>query len=211
MRSQEFYIKSNSCFGGSLRNHRHKRFSRRLSNRKFHHLIFKLNKEVHSASLRTPKKFSISSHVIKSYAKRFRIKIASHSIQNDHIHLLVRTNRKSNYQSFFRVVAGQIAQRVTDTYHFVKFKQNFWKYRPFTRIVRNRKAYYITKAYIRLNELEGRKKIPYQRLRLKKSTRKIWSLLDIDPRRAGWRFYSDYIDDSLIRAESGDRYPKLVI
>lgn len=208
MEKQEFYLNSNSCFGGSLRNHRKKRFARRLSNRKFHHLIFKLNREIHPASLRMPKTFSITTHVIKAYAKRFKVRIASHSIQNDHIHLLVRTNRKSNYQSFFRVVAGQIAQRVTDTFHCVKFKQSFWKYRPFTRIVRNRKAYFITKAYIRLNELEGRKKIPYQKLRLKNSTRKIWSLLKIDPRRAGWKFYSEYIDDLIIRAD-GDRYPRL--
>jgi putative transposase len=209
MTKQEFYLNNKSCYGGNLRNHRRKRIARRLSNKRFHHLVFKSNKDVNKASLRTPKTFSISMHVIKVYAKRFRIRIASHSIQKDHIHLLVRTNRKSNYQNFFRVVAGQIAQRVTDTYHCVKFKQNFWKFRPFTRIVRNRRAYYITKAYIRLNELEGRKVVPYQTSRLKKSTPKLWYYLKIDPKRAGWKFYTEIID-TIITKPGSDRYPKLV-
>lgn len=194
MKNLDFYLNNTSCHGGILRNHRKKRKSRHLSNKKFHHLVFKLNRDLHPASLRIPKTFAICMHVIKSYAKRFNIKIASHSIQNDHVHLMVRTNRKSNYQSFFRVAAGQIAQRVTDTFHCMKFKQNFWKYRPFTRIVRNRKSYYKTKAYIRLNELEVRKIIPYQKNRLKHTTAKIWQLLKVSPQSAGWTFYSDVIE-----------------
>ncbi|MBC7371198.1 MAG: hypothetical protein H7326_06520, partial [Bdellovibrionaceae bacterium] len=39
------------------------------------------------------------------------MKVEQLSIQHDHIHLLVRTGRRSQYQHFFRVVAGQIAQR----------------------------------------------------------------------------------------------------
>lgn len=202
MKHETFYIMNSSCWGGSLRNYRKKRTARRLSNKKFHHLIFKVNRDVNPTSLRTSKTFSICLHVIKSYAKRFNIRIASHSIQADHIHLLVRTNRKSNYQAFFRVVAGQIAQRVTDTFHFAKFKQSFWKYRPFTRIVRNRKAYYRTKAYIRMNELEGRRIIPYQKNRLKHSTIGLWKMLKIDPKKAGWSFYDD-----LIYQVTSDRYP----
>ncbi len=207
MKNLGFYLRNKSCYGGVLRNHRSKRQSRRLSNKRFHHLTFKLNRNVHAASLRTPKTYLICQHVIRAYAKRFRVKIASHSIQHDHIHLLVRSDRKSNYQSFFRVVAGQIAQRVTDTFHCVKFKQNFWKYRPFTRIVRSRKSYLITKAYIRMNELEGRGIIPYQKKRLKCSTPQLWSLLKINPHQAGWRFYAEVLDDFIIQ-KTRDRYPK---
>jgi putative transposase len=205
MRNLEFYLNHSGCHGGVLRNHRIKRSSRRLSNKKFHHIVFKLNRNVHSASLRTPKTFSISIHVIKSYAKRFQIKIASHSIQKDHIHLLVRTNRKSNYQNFFRVVAGQIAQRVTDTYHVAKFNQSFWKYRPFSRIVRKRKSYFLTKAYIRLNELEARRIIPYQKNRLKHLNLRMWSLLKVDPQTAGWKFYPQIIDEKFLKKRR-DRY-----
>lgn len=191
MKNLNFYLKNKNCHGGALRNHRIKRIARRLSNKKFHHLTFKVNLKVHKSSLRNPKTYSICHHVIKSYAKRFNVKIASHSIQHDHIHLLVRSDRKSNYQSFFRVVAGQIAQRVTGTFSCMKFSQNFWKYRPFTRIVKSRKSFYIAKAYIRLNELEGRELIPYQRTRLKKITRSIWKMLRINPELAGWNFYDD--------------------
>ena len=208
MKNLEFYLKNKNCYGGILRNYRAKRDARRLSNRRFHHLTFKLNREVHPTSLRTPKTYSICKHVIRKYAKRFKIRIASHSIQNDHIHLLVRSDKKSNYQSFFRVVAGQIAQRVTDTFHCVKFKQNFWRYRPFTRIVRNSRAYYTTKAYIRMNELEGRGVIPYQKSRLRYSTPKLWQLLKVDPHAAGWTFYANIMDQLVIHKKR-DRYPKL--
>ena len=206
MKNENFYLMNSGCWGGSLRNFRKKRTARHLSNRKFHHLVFKVNRDVNPTSLRTPRTFSICRHVIKSYAKRFKIRISSHSIQADHIHLLVRTNRKSNYQAFFRVVAGQISQRVTDTFHFKKFKQSFWRFRPFTRIVRNRKAYYRTKAYIRMNELEGQKIIPYQKSRLKHSTLGLWKLLKVDPKKAGWSFY----DDLIYQVTNRDRYPKIL-
>jgi REP element-mobilizing transposase RayT len=49
--------------------------------------------------------------LIRKYAFKFYIKIHHLSIQGDHIHLHIRTTRRSNYQSFFRVVAGQIAQQ----------------------------------------------------------------------------------------------------
>ena len=188
---QKFYLNNMSCWGGDLRNHRLKRTSRWLSSRKYHHIVFKVNKRVHPTSLRTKKTRSICQHVIKSYAKRFNVRVTSVSIQFDHIHLLIKSNRKINYQSFFRVVAGQIAQRVTDTFHCVKHKESFWSHRPFSRILCTRKSYIIAKAYIHLNELEARKIIPYQIYRLKRATPKLWRILNVDPEIIQWRFVTD--------------------
>jgi REP element-mobilizing transposase RayT len=160
--------------------------------------------------LRTLKTFRICNHVIKTYAKKFKVAIASYSIQHDHIHLLIRTNRKSQYQSFFRVVSGQIAQRVTDTFHCEKFKENFWMYRPFSRIVRDRKSYLITKAYIKLNELEVLGVIPYQKSRLKYTTPETWKLLGINPKLIKWNFdYSKQIGN-ICSTKKRDRYRNLM-
>jgi putative transposase len=106
--------------------------------------------------------------LISVYAKRFFIKVEQASIQNDHIHLLLRAGRRSRFQAFFRVLSGQIAQRlgwmVTDTQGKT---EKVWKYRPFSRVVRGWRAYKIVRNYIQLNELEVKGMIPYQKRRLK--------------------------------------------
>lgn len=111
--------------GGALRNLRAGRGVRPLSVKEPLHLVFKINKNVlKTKSLRTPFVFKLCSLVIEKYAKHFFIKIEQVSINNDHIHLLIRTHRRSSFLNFFRVVPGQIAQklekegllrRVTDT------------------------------------------------------------------------------------------------
>jgi hypothetical protein len=42
-----------------------------------------------------------------------------------------------------------------------------WKHRPFTRVVKGRRAERILRDYIKLNELEARGEIPYQKHRLR--------------------------------------------
>ncbi|MEK6628147.1 MAG: transposase [Bdellovibrionota bacterium] len=51
--------------------------------------------------------------IIEKFAKHFAVKVEQLSVQNDHIHLLIRTSRRKHYHHFFRVVAGQIAQSFT--------------------------------------------------------------------------------------------------
>ncbi len=60
--------------------------------------------------LRVSRRFKLIHFLIQKYAVKFFIKVEQVSIQNDHIHLLIRTSRRSLYQHFFRVLAGQIAQ-----------------------------------------------------------------------------------------------------
>lgn len=133
--------------GGVLRNKRKGRKQRPLSTKHPIHIVFKINKTcLKSRSLRAPKVFSLVLKIIEKYALDFAIKVEQLSIQNDHIHILVRMSRRAHIQNFFRVVPGQIAQislirglmhesdervsgvTVTDT-------PKLWKYRPFTRVV----------------------------------------------------------------------------
>ena len=97
--------------GGSLRQCRAGRGARPLSSREPLHLVLKANKEKIRPGFRTYKRFALIHFILRKYAVHFFVKIEQVSIQGDHIHLLIRTTRRSNYQNFFRVFAGQIAQR----------------------------------------------------------------------------------------------------
>jgi putative transposase len=113
---QNSFLKSNKehkyKYGGDLRKKRAGRFHRPLSTKAPHHIVFKVNKlTLRHQSLRSIKGFVLSQVVIKKYSKKFFIKIEQLSIQNDHIHMMVRTSRRSLFLHFFRVVAGQIAQQ----------------------------------------------------------------------------------------------------
>jgi REP element-mobilizing transposase RayT len=110
----------------------------------------------------------------------FFVKIDQLSIQNDHIHILLRAPRRADFQSFFRVVAGQIAQQfqkngwMTDT---PAARKGIWKFRPFTRVVRGWRALRTIRNYIQLNEKEATGKIPYRKERLRGLTEEEWKIL----------------------------------
>ncbi len=132
--------------------------------------------------LRGSKSQKIIKFLFQKYAKKFFVRIDQLTIQHDHIHVIVRSPRRFYFQSFFKVIAGQIAQ-VFQTKGLLKpddelLKPNqgmtdtprgtgLWKYRPFTRVIRGWKVYGIVRGYMQLNELEALGHIPYRKLRLK--------------------------------------------
>lgn len=129
------------CHGGKLRRSRHGRSSRPLSTRDPHHIVLKINRKAFRKGLRHPRTFSIVNEVIRQYAKRFFVKVEQFSVQHDHIYLLIRAPKRSSFQSFFRVVSGQIAQRVTDTFSEAWQGPTIWLTRPFSRVIKGYKAY----------------------------------------------------------------------
>jgi hypothetical protein len=128
---QRHFEKSSGKFrlnhGGSLRNSRKGRRHRPLSISKPIHVVFKADRKNQKRGFRSHLGFYIAQRVIKTYARRFHVKVEQISINSDHIHILVRLSRRSLGCYFFRVVAGQIAQEfqkngliVTDTPKQVK-------------------------------------------------------------------------------------------
>jgi len=97
--------------GGSLRQKRAGRGARPLSTKQSIHLVLKANKDVIRGGFRLHRRFALIHHLLQRYRIKFWIRIEQVSIQGDHIHLLIRTTRRSQYLYFFRVLAGQIAQR----------------------------------------------------------------------------------------------------
>ena len=119
-KQQSFFSlnKSNYSYGGELRKKRSGRGSRPLSVKESHHLVFKVQKtKLRNKSFRHPKSFKYIQFLLDKYSRKFYVKIEQISYQHDHIHILARSSRRSNFHNFFRVFAGQIAQnlQVTDT------------------------------------------------------------------------------------------------
>ncbi len=97
--------------GGILRKSKHGRGARPLSSKDPLHLVFKANKSRLRFGLRSYQSFRLIHQLIDRYSVKFYIRVEQVSVNHDHIHFLIRTTRRSSYQSFFRVLAGQIAQQ----------------------------------------------------------------------------------------------------
>ncbi|QDK44132.1 hypothetical protein DOM22_02660 [Bdellovibrio sp. ZAP7] len=159
--------KHHHCHGGELRKEAKGRTARPLSTKDPIHLVLKINKSAVTGGLRNPHIFRLMNVLIKRYALKFFVKVEQYSIQNDHVHLLIRGTRRSKLQSFFRVLPGQFAQNMTDTPNErSEIKGKIWKHRPFTRIVKGFKGYQIVRDYIQLNECEANGR-PYSENRLR--------------------------------------------
>ncbi len=193
---QKIHWKHRYSHGGQLRNCRHGRGSRALTRKAPIHLVFKANKEVLRGGFRTYRRYFLIQKLVDIYAKRFFVKIEQITVQSDHLHLLIRINKRSQAQNFFRVVAGQIAQRfkleglvnfsltqksATDTSidapKTTRHPKKLWKYRPFTRVVKGWKPYQIVRNYIQLNEQEALGVISYRKERLKGLSLSEWEPL----------------------------------
>ncbi len=173
--------------GGSLRQLAKGRCARPLSSGDPLHLVFKINRAKMRGGLRGYKSQKVIKFLFRKYAKKFFVGIDQLTIQQDHIHVIIRCPRRSFFQSFFRVIAGQIAQvfhkqgllrsdeDVTGTP--TKPGTGLWKYRPFSRVILGRKAYGIVRDYLQLNELEALGHIPYRKHRLKDLSFSEWSVL----------------------------------
>lgn len=178
--------------GGSLRQKSWGRGARPLSTRHSLHVVFKIERSAVPRGLRHPKSFLCVNQVVAQYARRFGVGVAQMSVQRDHIHILVRARRRYGFQHFFRVVAGQIAQRMTDPPDGARGGRKFWKARPFTRVVRGWPAERTVRDYIQLNECEVTGRIPYQKERLRGLTLEqragLWApAVDLRPEKAVMR------------------------
>ena len=108
---EKSHWKHRFSYGGVLRNSRKGRGARPLSGKDPLHLVIKVNKSCVRGGLRTYRRYFLIEKIIDRYSRKFFVKIEQVSIQNDHIHFLIRSRRRTQYQNFFRVLSGQIAQQ----------------------------------------------------------------------------------------------------
>ncbi len=186
---EKIHWKFRFSHGGVLRNSRKGRGARPLSGKEPLHLVMKVNKECLRGGLRTYRRYFLIHKIIDRYSRKFFVRIEQVSIQSDHVHFLIRCQRRTQYQNFFRVVCGQIAQQFQKQglLSFTRSRigknsvtgtlQKLWKYRPFTRVIRGWKAYNTVRNYVQLNEQEILGNIPYRKQRLRGLSSNEWEIL----------------------------------
>ena len=156
--------------GGELRKKRSGRGARPLSSKEPLHLVIKGTLARKEWSFRLPKNHKIVSELIYKLSNLYGIRIEQKAIANDHIHFVLRVKNRALYKRFIRRLSGQIAQRVvTDAQTSAKSLKalglKFFKHRPFSRVVRGRKAHQTVIIYVKLNEQEALGNIPYRKRR----------------------------------------------
>jgi REP element-mobilizing transposase RayT len=105
---------------------------------------------------------------LKQLGHRYQVTVYEHSVNPNHLHLLVRAKTRQGFQTFLRVFAGQVAQKITKAFKGASLKSSFWEFPPFERILEWGRAFLTARQYVFQNQLETDGVIPYQPRKKKK-------------------------------------------
>jgi len=117
--------------------------------------------------LRMKKNKALISRLLFEVAERFQVKIYNNSLNSNHIHLLVKAPTQKSLHDFLRVLAGQIAQRISGAVRGKRNKLSFWLKPAWKRIVHWGKDFLNMHRYIYQNQLETLGLIRFQPRKIK--------------------------------------------
>ena len=112
--------------------------------------------------LRKTKNKELISSLLFEIAANFQLKIYNNSLNSNHIHLLLKAPNQKALHDFLRVLAGQIAQRITGAVRGRKNRFSFWLQPAWKRIVHWGRDFLNLTHYIYQNHVETLGLIPYQ-------------------------------------------------
>ena len=104
--------------------------------------------------LRQKRNKALISALLFELSEKFQIKIYNNSLNSNHIHLLVKAKTQKDLYNFLRVLAGQIAQRITGAVRGNKNKFGFWLKAAWKRMVNWGRDFLGLHQYIYRNQLE---------------------------------------------------------
>ncbi len=129
-----------------------KRKSRRpISTKHPLHLVLRADVS-RSGTLTHYKRRGPIERLIHIYKKKYGVKIYRLAVVKNHIHLLIKVDRRESYTSFVRVLTGVMAKRL----------QVKWPWRPFTRIVQWGRDFTSAARYVIQNQMESAGVIRYK-------------------------------------------------
>jgi REP element-mobilizing transposase RayT len=123
-----------------------------------HHLVLKSKFPI----LRLKRNNAIISALLLEIFEKFQVKIYNNSLNSNHIHLLIKAQTQTDLQNFVRVLAGQIAQRITGAVRGKKNKVGFWLKSAWKRMVYWGRDFSNLQKYIFRNQLEVLGLVPYR-------------------------------------------------
>lgn len=119
------------------------------------HLVLRASCARGGWSFRQPKNFQAINRLLQKFAQKYSVRIHSHAINFNHLHVHLQLANLAAYKPFIRALTAAIAMAVTKCSRWKPAKGKFWDRRPFTRIAYGAPAFKRLSKYIRINQLEG--------------------------------------------------------
>lgn len=134
-------------FGGSLLKNSNAKTSRPLSTKHPMHVVLRSSAAKGKWSLKKPTNHKIVEETFKQLASDYGIKVHDSVVVNDQLHLLIQLGDLDNFAPFIRSLSGTIAIKVTGANKLAGLKEKFWDFRPWTRVVAQKRGYSLLKDY----------------------------------------------------------------
>jgi REP element-mobilizing transposase RayT len=164
--------KPKDIFGGSLLKNSHAKTKRPLHSKLPIHLVLRST----ISAMRLPKTYKRVNETVSRVCRKHGVRIYNYSNVGNHLHLLIKLPNVWQWAAFIRELTGRISQVAQGLAGSDSGVGNFWKQRPFTRIVRGwQRAFRIVKEYINLNQLEAEGYISRRETKTLKDLRAIFS------------------------------------
>jgi REP element-mobilizing transposase RayT len=146
--------------------------ARPFSSQKPIHVVMRATEAKGPMALWTSKNAKNVAAIVKRRAKASDLRIYQFSNNGNHLHILLRSKHKRDFQNFLKTVAGQIAQMITKARRGAP-KGKFWDALTFTRVGDWQRAYENLKDYVLQNLYEAAGVIPYTH-RGRQNTNRRW-------------------------------------
>lgn len=154
MKQMVWFKREKDAFGGDRLTRRAERARRRpLSTKDSMHVVLRSTQAVGKWSFR--KEPELIKRLIHKYAKKNGVKVHGVANVGNHLHLHIKLTNRFTYDRFIRALTGAIALAITGASKLRKLAKRFWDRRPYSRIVRGRRAYLDLTDYVGINQLEG--------------------------------------------------------
>lgn len=125
--------------------------------------------------MRLPKTLIVVNETVRRTAAKHGVKIYQFANVGNHLHLLIKIPSVRQWAAFIRELSGRIAQQVMELVDSASIEK-FWRFRPYTRIVRSwKKAYKSVKDYVYLNQVEAEGHISRKEISSLSQLKMIWA------------------------------------
>lgn len=172
--SQTSFIPRSKAEHGGVLTFRKRKTRRSIDPSRPVHVVLRSELAVGRRSLMKNRK--IVDDVFQKYSRRFRIRIYQKAVCGNHIHCLVKARNRRDLQNFFRVLAGQIGQRILLKHPLLKFEKkahrggthpksqkSFWSLLLYSRVVSWGRDFGNVRRYVIRNVLESLGWIAYKK------------------------------------------------
>jgi REP element-mobilizing transposase RayT len=147
--------------GGGLRESQRK-LARPFDSAKHLHVTLRSSRARGQWSFLRDKNYKIISRLIYLYSARFNVKVVRFANAGNHIHLLLHSRSRQNFQNFLRVLAGMIPRAIANA-EKGRAIGKFWDSLAYSKLISWGRQLARTSNYVLRNELEGLGLIPQRK------------------------------------------------